>query len=87
MHPALGKMLDRRVRAWIQEVERARWRRPTDVKALYGSADVIGDSRIVFDICGNSYRIVVKINYPAQVVRIRFAGSHAEYDRIDALTV
>ena len=85
--PRLGRTLERRIAAWKQEVERARWLRPTDMKAMYGTADVVGDNRIVFDICGNNYRLVTQFNYAAGVVRIRFAGSHREYDRIDATRV
>ena len=85
--PQQGRTLDRRIAAWKQEVEQARWKKPTEVKAVYGTADVVGDSRIVFDICGNSYRLVVQFNYAAGVARIRFAGTHQEYDRIDVKTV
>src|SRR5256886_16305175 len=80
MRPRKGRTLERRVAAWKQEVELARWQRPTDVKALYGTADMVGDGRVVFDICGNTYRLVVQLNYAAGVARIRFAGTHAEYD-------
>lgn len=55
--------------------------------AIFGTADVVGNNRAVFDICGNSYRLVVQFNYAAQVARIRFAGTHAEYDTINAATV
>src|SRR5437868_6378563 len=78
--PQQGRTLDRRIAAWKREVEQARWRSPTDVKAMYGTADVVGNNRIVFDICGNSYRLVVQFNYAAGVARIRFAGTHREYD-------
>ena len=85
--PQLGKTLDRRIAAWKQEVEQARWQKPTEVKATYGSADMVGDNRMVFDICGNSYRLVVQFNYAAGVARIRFAGTHEEYDKIDVRSV
>ena len=68
-------------------MERARWTKPTEVKAVFGAAGIVGDNRIVFDICGNSYRLVVQFNYPAQVARVRFAGTHREYDHIDVRTV
>jgi mRNA interferase HigB len=58
--PARGRTLERRIAAWKQEVERNWWRKPTEVRAFYGTADVVGDNRIVFDICGNSYRLVVQ---------------------------
>ena len=85
--PQLGKTLDRRIAAWKQEVEQARWKKPTEVKATYGTTDVVGDNRIVFDICGNSYRLVVQFNYAAGVARIRFAGRHEDYDKIDVRTI
>ena len=87
LRPRQGRTLERRIAAWKREVEAARWKRPTDVKAMFGSADVVGDSRVVFDICGNSYRLVVKFNYAAGVARVRFAGTHEEYDRIDVTEV
>jgi mRNA interferase HigB len=85
--PHLARALDRRIAAWLQEVRAAKWARPTEIKAVYGSADIIGNGRVVFDICGNHYRLIVQFNYVAQVARIRFAGNHAEYDRVDATTV
>ena len=85
--PAQGRTLDRRIAAWKAEVEVAKWTKPTEVKAKFGTADVVGNNRVVFDICGNSYRLVVQFNYAAQVARVRFAGTHAEYDEIDATTV
>lgn len=85
--PQQARALDRRIAAWRQEVELAKWTKPAEVKAVYGTADVVGNNRIVFDICGNRYRLVVHVNYVAQVARIRFAGTHAEYDDIDATTV
>jgi len=85
--PQQSRALDRRIAAWWQEVELARWTKPTEIKAVYGTADVVGNNRIVFDICGNRYRLIVQFNYVAQIARIRFAGTHAEYDDIDATTV
>jgi len=85
--PQQGRTLERRIAACKQEVEQARWREPTEVKSVFGRADVVGGSRIVFDVCGNNYRIVVQFNYAAGVARIRFAGTHAEYDKIDVRTI
>ena len=70
--------------AWYREVQKEDWDTSAKVKAKYRSASVIGDNRVVFNIKGNDYRLVVKINYPHRVVYIRFVGTHAEYDRIDA---
>ena len=59
------------------------WDSPAKVKAKYRSASIVGGNRVVFNIKGNDYRLVVKINYPYRVVYIRFVGTHAEYDDID----
>ncbi len=69
--------------AWYREAKSAAWRNPADVKKQYRSASVVKSSRIVFNICGNKYRLVVKVNYPAQIVFIRFIGTHKEYDDIN----
>jgi mRNA interferase HigB len=69
--------------AWYREVEQGDWDTPAKVKEKYRSASIVGDNRVVFNIKGNDYRLVVKINYPYRVVYIRFVGTHAEYDRID----
>jgi mRNA interferase HigB len=69
--------------AWYREVEREDWDTPAKVKAKYRGASVVGDSRVVFNIKGNDYRLVVKINYPYRVVYVRFVGTHAAYDAID----
>ena len=71
------------LKAWFQEAKRADWANPHQIKAMYRSASVIGDNRIVFNIAGNKYRLVVKFNYPYRIGYIRFIGTHAEYDRID----
>jgi len=69
--------------AWYREVEKEDWDEPSKVKEKYGSASILKDSRVVFNIKGNEYRLVVKVNYPYRVVYIRFVGTHAEYDKID----
>jgi mRNA interferase HigB len=79
-HPAAEEPL----LAWYREVQKEDWGTPAKVKEKYRSASVIGDNRLVFNIKGNDYRLVVKINYPYRVVYIRFVGTHAEYDGIDA---
>jgi mRNA interferase HigB len=73
--------------AWFKEVERAAWRTPAEVKGLYRSADVVGDNRIVFNIGGNKYRLVVWVKYSVQLVLIKWVGTHGEYDRIDVTTI
>lgn len=69
--------------AWHAEVKKADWAGPRDVKKRYRAASFLGDNRIAFNIGGNKYRLVVKVNYFYKIVYIRFAGTHAEYDRID----
>lgn len=69
--------------AWYREVEGEDWDGPAKVKAKYRSASIVGDNRVVFNIKGNDYRLVVKINYPYRVIYVRFVGTHAEYDAID----
>jgi mRNA interferase HigB len=73
--------------AWLGIVGRAQWRNPEDVKASYPKASILKAGRVVFDIKGNEYRLVARIQYQAGVLAIRFFGSHAEYDKIDAETV
>lgn len=72
--------------AWHQEVAHADWDSPSAVKAHFRSASVLQGNRVVFNVAGNQYRLVVKINYPYRVVYIRFIGTHAEYDAIDVRT-
>ena len=73
--------------AWYYDVQAAEWKKPIAIKRQYSTADVLADNRVVFNIKGNRYRIVVRINYEKQLVDIRFAGTHAEYDRINATTI
>lgn len=69
---------------WHAQVSKADWATPAEVKTQYRDASILKDSRVVFNICGNKYRLIVKINYPYQVVYIRFVGTHSAYDKIDA---
>ena len=69
--------------AWYREVTQADWDTPARLKEMYGSASIVGGNRVVFNIKGNDYRLVVKINYPYRVVYIRFVGTHAEYDAVN----
>ena len=72
---------------WHAQVRRADWATPADVKAMYGDASILKGSRVVFNICGNRYRLITKINFPYRVVYIRFVGTHDEYDKVDGETV
>ena len=82
-HPPAKTPLD----AWFAETSRAEWGSFADVKATYGTADVVAGNRVIFNIGGNKYRLVVWINYPYRVVYVRFIGTHAKYDEIDAQTI
>ena len=73
--------------AWYRDVLQADWASPAAVKAQFGTASVLKDGRVVFNLGGNKYRLVVWINYPYRVVYIRFIGTHRQYDAIDAQTV
>ena len=73
--------------AWHQEVARADWASPSSVKAQFRSASMLQDNRVAFNIAGNHYRLVVKINYSYRILYIRFVGTHADYDDIDAATI
>jgi mRNA interferase HigB len=75
------------LKAWFRTVQEADWADPSEVKALLGSASIVGDSRVVFNIAGNKYRLVAKINYPHRVVYIRFVGSHRHYDSINVVEI
>jgi len=69
---------------WYAEASKVSWQTPQDIKARYKSASFLSDNRVVFNIAGNKYRLIVKINYPYNTVYVRFIGTHAEYDKINA---
>ena len=73
--------------AWYREAVKADWSTPEDVKRQFGNASILKDGRVVFNIGGNKYRLVVWINTPYRVLYVRFLGTHEEYDRIDAQTI
>ena len=73
--------------AWYQQALNADWETPNDIKREIASASILKDGRVVFNIAGNKYRIVVWINYPYRVVYIRFIGTHRQYVQIDAQTI
>jgi mRNA interferase HigB len=75
------------VEAWHAEAEKASWRTPQEVKAQFRSASVLKGGRVVFNIAGNKYRVVVALDYVRQVCFVKFIGTHEQYDRIDAETV
>lgn len=73
--------------SWYRETENTRWENFNDIKINYPSASIIGENRVVFNIRGNNYRVVVKISFFYKMAWIRFIGSHAEYDKIDATKI
>jgi mRNA interferase HigB len=73
--------------AWLDIVARAEWRKPEDVKGSYPKASILKAGRVVFNIKGNDYRLVARVQYQSGVLVIRFFGTHAEYDGTDAETV
>ena len=75
------------LRAWFKEAEKANWRSPQEIKDMYRNASFVGDNRVVFNIAGNKYRLIVHFHYEFGIARIRFIGTHSEYDQVDAETV
>ena len=75
------------LRTWYASAVRADWKTPADIKAAYPTASIIGDNRVVFNIKGNDYRLVVQVLYAYSRIYILFVGTHSEYDKIDAETV
>lgn len=69
--------------AWYYEVKNANWSSPVDIKEKYGNASIIGGNKVVFNIKGNKYRLVTKINYRMKIVYIKFIGTHKEYDKLN----
>jgi mRNA interferase HigB len=75
------------LRAWVHIVRAVDWSRPTDIKMLFNSADILANDRVVFNIGGNKYRLVGAVHYRGKRVYVRFIGTHAEYDAIDAARI
>ena len=75
------------LQAWYADVKHAAWKAPMDIKREYRSASFVGNNRVVFNIKGNKYRVIVAVQYRFQLVYVRFVGTHQEYDQIDAATV
>ncbi|MBZ5535526.1 MAG: type II toxin-antitoxin system HigB family toxin [Acidobacteriia bacterium] len=72
------------LQAWYQDTLHATWKSPADIKNLYRNASILANNRVVFNIKGNRYRLVVAVQYQFGIVRVRFVGTHSEYDKIDA---
>jgi len=83
IHPGAEQPL----RAWYTEAKKASWDSPAEIKAVYRSVSILSNNRVVFNIKGNTYRLVVVVEYTQGKMFIRFVGTHAEYDRIDATSI
>lgn len=71
------------LKAWVAEVQRAQWENPQDIKQRFPHASIVDSERVVFNIHGNHYRLVVKVWFEGQCLCVKFTGTHAEYDKID----
>ena len=75
------------LKAWFAEAKAAEWGTPQDVKDQYGNASIVANNRVVFNIHGNKYRLVLAIRYDVKICFIKFIGTHKQYDRIDVATI
>ena len=75
------------LRAWYHDIKTAEWKNSNELKKQYKNASKVGEGRVVFNIKGNDYRLVVAIDYEFQAIFIRFIGTHKQYDKIDAKTI
>ena len=78
---------EQQLRTWYKEAATGKWNSPNDVKQVYPEASILRGGRVVFNICGNKYRLIVRINYLRQWVFIRFFGTHRDYSKIDATKI
>ncbi|MEA1878514.1 MAG: type II toxin-antitoxin system HigB family toxin [Bacteroidota bacterium] len=75
---------EQQLKTWYKESSKAKWTNPAEIKSEYAKASILKSGRVVFNICGHKYRLIVDINYKRQWVFIRFVGTHSDYDKIDA---
>ncbi|RYE36425.1 MAG: type II toxin-antitoxin system HigB family toxin [Sphingobacteriaceae bacterium] len=78
---------EEQLKAWYQEANVSSWQNPSDIKSKYPSASILQQNRVVFNIKGNNYRLIVKISYKHQILWIRFIGSNDAYNKIDATII
>lgn len=78
---------EEQLKSWYREASKTVWKNPNELKELYPSASILSNNRICFNIKGNHYRLIVRINYEYQMIWIRFIGTHEEYDKIDATNI
>lgn len=75
------------LKTWYDTARTSDWKTPNDIKRTFANASIIGQNRVVFNIKGNSYRLIVQFNYARQWASIRFIGTHTEYDKVNAETI
>ena len=75
------------LQAWYRDAKRATWKTPADIRNVYRNVSIVGNNRVVFNIRGNQYRLVVAVNYTPGIIYIRFMGTHQDYDKIDVATI
>jgi mRNA interferase HigB len=83
LHPDSEQYL----KTWFDTAMNSSWKSPNEIKQTYANASILKDGRVVFNIKGNTYRLVTKLNFEKQWIFIRFIGTHEEYDKIDANTI
>jgi len=79
IHPSAKTALE----VWHSDARRSEWKTPEDIKQVYASASFLADNRVVFNIKGNDYRLIVHVDYKRKIVRVKFIGTHAQYDKIN----
>ena len=75
------------LKSWFEIAKASIWEKPNDIKEVFRSADILSNNRVVFNIKGNKYRLIVSVRYDLKIVYVRFIGTHAEYDKIDAVNI
>ena len=83
----LYKDSEEALKAWHDEVSKADWNDPHEIKLMYKSASIVGNKRVVFNICGNKYRLIVSVSYRLKAFYIKFIGTHKQYDAVNAETI
>jgi mRNA interferase HigB len=78
---------EQQLKSWFSEAEKAEWKSPEEIRKDFPSASILKSNRVIFNIKGNSYRLIVQINYGSGIVWVRFIGTHEEYDNVNAETV
>ncbi len=84
---AKHKDCELQLKSWYHEAHKAQWKTPNDIKKEFPTASFLQDNRVVFNIKGNGYRLIVRINYNYGLIWVRFIGTHTEYDKINAKTI